>query len=405
MSILLRYLCHPASLAGLLRGVVVAGNLVVLLGLALVLGLDGFGALIVLWGLALVGSTLLGFGGPLTLLARLGDGAGMHPRAVLWLCLGLPLIAALTGSLWLAVIWPQVPWPAVAAMALAVNLAACLGSILRALGSVQISMVLRDGAPLLALGLAGLTRWDATAILWLATVLLGVICAVGAVLVWRHPARTDLIGQGKPGKVLTPNLWATAVLGMVLMQVDIIIGGQFLTAEQIGVYALVRRLANLVALPISVATWISAGPISAAHAAQDRAALQRASNTGAQIALLPGLGLAVCALPALWWLPPNAAPVLGVLLAGTIVQLAFAQGMTVATLTGHGHLAAVARLAGVIAYLGAVALAAPFDPLWNALAYAGATSLCAAILWLVLWRDTGVNTLALQTRARAWRMQ
>jgi O-antigen/teichoic acid export membrane protein len=414
MMAILRYGLHqPAGVAILLRLGLLGGNLAVLLGLAMRLGLDGFGGLIVLWGLALVAATCLGFGGPLALLARLGDGAGMHPRAVIGLCLFWPMLAACGAALGLGLLWPDLPWLAVLAMAVAVNLASCLGSILRVLGSIHLSMALRDFAPLVVLGLAGLLAVDPVAILWLAALGLGAICLGAAGLVWRHPQRRTVIGPDRPQAGFAKDLWATAVLGMGLAQVDIILGGQFLTPEQIGVYALLRRLANLVALPVAVATWLSAGRISAAHAARDTAALQSASDAGARIALLPGLGLAagvLLALPLLpLWLPDMprpglVLPVLLILLGGTLVQLAFAQGVSVATLTGRGHLAALARLAGLGTYLGTVALAAPLDPLGNALAYALATSLCAGLLWLWVWRSMGVDTLARPRRRLGWRM-
>jgi O-antigen/teichoic acid export membrane protein len=409
MMAFLRYcLNQPVGIAMAVRAGLVVGNVAVLFALALWLGLDGFGGLIVLWGLALVAATCLGFGGPLILLARLGDGAGMHPRAVIGLCIGWPVLAACGAGLALRLVWPELPWLAVLAVAVMVNLASCLASILRALGSVHLSMSLRDGAPMVALGAAGLLLAEPAAILWATATGLGVIClgAVGLVL-W-HPQRPSVISGDRPGAGLAADLWATAVLGMGLAQVDIILGGQFLTPEQIGVYALLRRLANLVALPLSVATWVSAGPISAAYAARDTAALQSASDTGARIALLPGLGLAMLSLLALpvfaIWVPDLPVPVLLVLLGGTLVQLACAQGMSVATLTGQGHLAAGARLAGVLGYLGAVMVFTLLDPLGNALAYALATSLCAGLLWLWVWRSMGIDTLARPMRRRAWRM-
>jgi hypothetical protein len=409
MMAFLRYcLNQPVGIAMTVRAGLVAGNVAVLFGLALWLGLDGFGGLIVLWGLALVAATCLGFGGPLILLARLGDGAGMHPRAVIGLCIGWPVLAACGAGLALRLVWPELPWLAVLAVAVVVNLASCLASILRALGSVHLSMILRDGAPMVALGAAGLLLTEPAAILWGMATGLGVICLGAAVLVLSHPQRASVISDSRPGAGLAADLWATTVLGMGLAQVDIIVGGQFLTPEQIGVYALLRRVANLVALPLSVATWVSAGPISAAHTARDTAALQSASDAGARIALLPGLGLAMLSLLALpvlaIWVPDLPVPVLLVLLGGTLVQLAFAQGMSVAALTGRGDLAAGARLAGVAGYVAAVALFEPLDPLRNALAAALATSLCAGLLWLWVWRSMGIDTLARPMRRRAWQI-
>lgn len=397
-------LFHPAARAILLRGGLVAGHMAVLVVLAFVLGLDVFGALIVLWGMALVAAGVLGFGAPLVLLARLADGRGMHPFGVLALCVLMPVLAAAAVYPLLHLVWPGVPWAAVLATALAVHLATCLGSVARALGSLHLSMALRDGAPVLALGLAGIVGADAAVTLWLAAGLLGLFCAFVAWACWRHPQRRQIIGQGRHFDMLHPSLWASAVLGMVLAQVDIIIGGQMLTPEQIGVYALVRRLANLVVLPMSVATWVSAGPISAAHAARDPVALRQASDAGAAVALWPGIALAVAILPVAWWVPGLDGAVLLVLLAGALLQLIFAQGITVASLTGHGDLVAGARLAGVLGYLVFALVATPLDPVGNALAYALGTSLCSALLWLRLWRGTGVNTLGVQWRGRAWRM-
>ena len=88
---------------------------------------------------------------------------------------------------------------------------------------------------------------------------------------------------------------------------------------------------------------------------------------------------------------------------GVLVQAAFAQGMTVATLTGHGDLAAWARLAGVSGYLAALALA-PQDALGNALAYVCGTSLCALLLWRWVWCGLGVNTRVGAGRGWRWRI-
>ena len=395
----------PALRALLLRGGLVGAHMAVLAGLAFVRGLDGFGALIVLWGLALVAANVLGFGAPLVLLARLADGRGMRPAGLILVCLGLPVAAGLLALWLLAALWPDVDWSAVLALALAIHLVSCLGSLLRTLGSLHLSVLLRDAAPVLALGLAGLLPVDTSAVLWLTAALLGAASVPALWLCLQLNGLHALIGRHRPADIWHPALWGSAVLGMVLAQIDILVGGYLLTPEQIGIYALLRRLANLVALPVSVATWFSAGPVSAAHAARDGPALQQAAQAGARLALLPGVMLALLMLPlAVWFLPQPDLPVLAVLTGGALVQLVFAQGITVASLTGSGDLAAKARLAGVLLYLALAGLALPLDPLGNALAYVAGTGLCGALLWAWLWRGNGVNTLALQWRRRRWQM-
>jgi O-antigen/teichoic acid export membrane protein len=401
-----------ARLALVLRGALVAGNFVILLGMAAGLGLDVFGRLIVVWGIAQIAATLLGFGAPLVLLARLGDGAGLHPRAVAALCLGLPVALALPVAVAGAAFAPDLlDWGAVLGAALVLHLVACLASILRVLGETLWSMALRDGAPMLALGLGALAGDDVAAILWICTAILGALGAVAAGVCAAHPRRAAMIGPARAKDIAARGLWANAVLGMALAQLDIVIGGQFLPPEQIAIYALLRRLANLAALPVAVTSWVSTGAISAAHAQSDRRALQDAVTRAGQAAIWPaaGLGLVaalVLALGAGWahW------PLLALMLAGIAVQVVLAQAMTLASLTGQGYGAAITRLVSVVSYLVlAVVVFAPLDAWHNALAYVSATSLGSAALWLWLWHVMAINTLCLPVLAQktgrglAWR--
>jgi O-antigen/teichoic acid export membrane protein len=388
---------HPALPAALLRLALVGGNMGVLMLLAFLLGMAEFGRLILGWGLALILSSVIGFGAPLILLARLGDGVGLARRDLVLLCLIWPVLACAGLALVLPVLWPGPDWVIVLIAAFMLHLVAALASILRACGSVAGSMALRDGAPMLALGIAGLVWREAGMVLWFAAALLGCLALGIAARLLREGPHGLIARHATTGRI-NPAFWAVAVLGMAMAQADIVIGGQFLSPEETGIYALIRRLANLVALPMAVASWVSTSGISAAHAAGDRRALQAASDDGGRVAFWPGLmlvALVMLALPVILHLTPDL-PVLAlmVLLAVMLVQLGFAQGMNVATLTGQENLAAMARLAGLCGYLLAVLALPRLDPLGNAVAYGFGTLICTGLIWWQIKARLGVDTRA-----------
>ncbi len=404
--------------AMLLRGGIVGLNFVLILGLAAVLGLDVFGAVAVIWGVSLVTATILSCGGPLLLLRAMTDGGRLHWHVLLMQAVVYPAVLALGVGVILGALWPSLPWVPILMAGFLINLLSCLASIMRALGSIQMSMGLRDAAPQIALFIGALSSdaTEAASILMHASIVIGIIC-IGFVL-WciRHPKRGAHIGPD--GRHLRPSaaLWGTSVLGMVLAQVDIIIGGSLLSAEQIGLYAMLRRIANLVALPVTVATWVSAGPISAAHGMADTHALQQASRAGSRIALIPGailFVLAIALIPVLDRVTPNTPVGQGhwvfvVLLIGAFIQVFFASGFTVATLCDQAHLAAKARLISVFTYVMAIGLAgASLTPMVNACAYVAGISLGSFVLWQILRQRLRLDTSAAalwHRRGAGWKL-
>ncbi|MDX8347924.1 hypothetical protein SLH49_07995 [Cognatiyoonia sp. IB215446] len=401
-----------------LRGGIVAMNFGVMIGLAALMGLAAFGELAVIWGLAMIASTALSCGAPLVLLRYLNDGHGMSKRSMLRHVILRPAALAIVGFGLLHLTLPTVNWAAVLLGGLAVHLATCLASIMRALGSVQASMALRDAAPPVGLGLAGLSALGAPAenILLLAAVIVLLFC--GGAFIWclRQSAWRSLLGDsGGPDRIAW-SLWGTALLGMGLAQVDIVLVGAMLPAEQVGLYAVLRRLANLVALPVSVATWVSAKPISAAFGTADREALSRASAKGSQIAFLPGLllfGALLAALPVFDLLIGQSLDGLArwtlVFLAiGALIQVAFASGMTVATLCGGANQAAISRGISIFTYLTVIGIwGAGQGIAFHALAYAAAMTGGTLFLWARLRRSLGIDTSAAILWPRlggSWRM-
>lgn len=378
----------------LLRAGVVGGNFAVMMGLAWGLGLARYGELMVLWGMAMVAATIMSVGAPHLLLRVMGDGTGMHPAGLLRQVVLLPL---LLGAIAFGVL-PGVAWGAVILTGLAVNALSCLASMMRALGSVQMSMFLRDGGPQLALGAAAFLMSGVSEILLAAAVFMAVLGLLAGLFCLSHPAiGASLHADGDRGAIRV-GLWANGALGMATAQIDIILGGYLLSADQIGLYALLRRIANLVALPVSVATWVSAGPVAAAFGAADKVALRVASTAGSRVALWPGAVLFGGALLSVmvWPALGDARLLAVVLLVGAFVQVCLASGFTVATLCGLERFAVLARIASLGVYLACVPAAGTMlTPMGNALAYLAGVVGGGALLWWALWRQLQIDTSAL----------
>ncbi|WP_168769183.1 lipopolysaccharide biosynthesis protein [Yoonia maricola] len=399
-----------------LRTAVVAVNFAIMLGLAGLLGFEAFGRLAALWGAALVAGTVLSLGGPVILLRLLTDGKGMRARDICKIALIYPAFLALVMYGIATALWPLWPWAAIFSAGFAANALACLASAMRALGSVQASMALRDAGPQVALGLAGLFGFDAAADLIVATAALSMSLLTLAGLYWvcRHRGFFVMLTT-KARPYWSMSLWASSVLGMVVAQIDLIIGGAVISAEQLGVYAVLRRVANLVALPVTVATWVSAPSVSAAHGADDTKALARASADGSKIAMLPGLalfGVGVLAMPLLplvlaQHVEAGVRMIFAILLLGALGQVVFASSFTVATLCGVPRYAMAARLGMVVMYLLWFAWWGPaLTVTMNAVGYIGALTLGGAALWWVVWRQLGVDTsgfVLLRTRRWVWK--
>jgi len=391
-----------------LRAGIVGVNFAVMLGLAALLGFDTFGRLAALWGAALVAGTIVSLGGPLILLRMLTDGQGMRASDILKIAVFYPALLAFLIYGMAANLWPAWPWAAILSVGVLANALGCLASVMRALGSVQASMALRDAGPQLALGLSGVIMGAAgTEVILISTAAaMGVLALCGVLWVCRHAEASAMLSSAaRP--FWSVSLWGTSVMGMVVAQIDLVLGGAVISAEQLGVYAVLRRVANLVALPVTVATWASGPSVSAAHAAGNVAGLTRASARGSQIAFVPGLALFVVGVASLPLLPEGLAVVFAVLLLGALGQVILAASFTVATLCGLPHFAMGARVLMVACYLlwfqwwGAELTATT-----NALGYIGALTLGGIALWWGIRRKLGVDTSAavmLRAEGRQWK--
>ena len=396
-----RLINAAAAGAVLLRVGIVGVNFAIMMGLAAYLGLATFGTLALYWGIVLVLGTVVSLGGPLIILRRMTDGGGMDAWQILWNGLVSPLVLAGVLLLPLYWLWPSLPWSVLLGVAIGVNALSCLASVLRGMGSVNMSMALRDAGPQVALGLGVLVAGPVDIVGGLTSA--GAIIATLTIVVWSAfvIGKTCATGDGmRPDRL---SLWATSMLGIGAAQMDLIVGGLFLPPEALGLYALLRRIANLVALPVSVATWVSAGPVSASFGAGDMRGLQEASNAGNRVALFSGVVLFLAGVCGLAVVPFFVAPdfvmvtqvALSVLLCGAFVQVWFASGYTVATLCGFAYVAAFSRLVSLVTYTLAVfAVGTGVGLVLNAVFYTGAVTAGSVVVWFALRRHIAIDTAA-----------
>ncbi len=380
-----------------LRGGTVAVHLAVMLWLAHWLGLATFGALAHLWAVGMLASTVLATGGPLVILRARHDQA-----AATFVRVGVlhPLTVACV--LATAFIWNDAgfAWFAVLALALAIAFVQSVASVLRVWGSVSVSMILRDGAPVMVLGAVAI--WPETPEVMVLRTAMGLaILGLGAVIggVVRTGFRfAEDVPNGRQG-----SLWLSSLLGMAQAQIDLVIAGIFLPAEVFGAYALLRRIANLVALPVSVSTWVCAGPVSDAFARADGRALARATAQASAIAWYPALLLLVCAIAGgvglplvpLTAFPTSLLPVFGVLLGGALLQAYWAASYPVANLGPSPAMAIEARGVAVLLYaIVAIAAGDGIGALGHAAAYTLSMTVGSVHLWRRLWRAFAVDTSA-----------
>ena len=393
-------LLSVANRAMLLRASVVGANFVVMIGLAAYFGLPNFGALIHLWALALVAAAFIGLGGPMLLLREAARGKRLPPIFIVCLAVFAPAIACGATLAVLNLLLPAYDWLPILIAAFAINLSACAASVMRGTGSVILSMALRDAGPFVALGAAAvvLPRSGNAALLTNSALLLLFVSVAGLIwALWQgraQPAKTQVEFGGLVA------LWGAALLGLVIAQMDIVVGGALLPPEVLGAYAVLRRVANLVALPVSVATWIAAPDVSSSFSAGDRVGLARASALGNRIAWYPAFVVFVAGLIAAYAMVVRpigtySGALFALLLLGSLLQAFWASGYTVATMTNAARLSASARLIAVATYAAVVFWqSTALTVIGNGLAYVVALSLSSLWLWAVLRHRYGVDTSA-----------
>lgn len=359
------------------RGATVAVNFLSMLLLAYLIGMEDYGRFVMVWAGGNIAAALISLGLPVFLLREFairvseGDNAVTRRGA---LVMGILVPAGLVG-LGLAALWAlqgagfTPPFgqsaeilPLALALGFLLNLNTALSSAFHALGYQGFSMFQRDAMPQLLAISAALVATDLAGLVSALCVQM-LVWLVLAIAVTLHKSRTrPLFGSGTRSARVPVAFWGSAVLGVIWAQVDVVVGGLFLGPAELGTYNILRRVANLAALPVTIATWATVGEFSRAFAARDGAAIAWANRKALILAVPPGLALVLLSVPlypplmAVYDLPGGAAlfATYLVLLLTSAVVVCFAAGITILTSSGLERTAFAARLAGICVYLCAI---------------------------------------------------
>lgn len=362
-----------------MRGATVGLNFVAMLVIAYLMGIAEYGRFVVVWASAQIASSLLSQGLPVYLLRefavreKLGDN-GVSRGLLVWRALVLPMLICLGAFLsaeGVAQFWSELPLdlvPMILAMAFLLNLNTLFSSAFHAFGWQSLSMFQRDALPqTLALVAAAVTaasgRPDAPLVIILTLILLILWVLLALAVAWHGARGRALLGTGAqpPGRL--SSFWGSAVLGTALAQVDIVVGSLFLTPAELGVYNILRRVANLAVLPATIASWATVGDFSRAFAAKDRDAIEQANRKALILAVPPGLMLVFLSIPlypalSLIYELPRLDMLFAtylVLLGQSAIVVFFGAGVTICTSSGMERVALQARLIALSVYLAGLA--------------------------------------------------
>jgi O-antigen/teichoic acid export membrane protein len=414
----------------LTRGSVVGSNFAVMIALAALLSPDEFGRLVYLWTFALVLSAVGTIGASAyflrefsALLGR-GDGAPRFNTGLLVL-LGLILPAVVIGGLIGALIFLARDTSMFAAgirpttgellatgvVAWLANAITNLASLSRVLDQVNLSMAMRDASAPMVLLIATLAaiaiHGDAPGVVAIFQIHIAIAAAlvlgwwgqifvrdgrINRLLAWRRiDGFPDIFG-----------LWGMQASNAFSAGIDVMAGGLFLGEAQLGYYQLVKRIANLAALPQMVANWAVIVALGKAHGAQDRDGIAQAVRQGARITLMPlalllPLSAAVIAGVTYWLGYPMDATALAtalLLLAAAATHSFFCSNGVLVQQTGLEYHALAAQLGG-LALFGACTIAfltIDASPALLALAQWLAILAAALILWRTIRKRLGVDS-------------
>lgn len=417
------------------RGSIVGLQLGTALVLAIVLGTAEFGHYAVMWALAILGSSLVSVGAPGLLLrelpARQAKAVGAVPvGATLLMTLAWPSVLAI-GLAVTAIVGAQIakgyglegplatmgPEGAslVAAVAVGFNAMSSAAVFVRIAHGPSFGMIAADAMPNILALAATLFLWSTGNLSAMSLMAAVALLAAGALIAMtlvlassgHFTFARDAVPYG-PGWLA---FWLNSVMGSLTAMFDLLIGGAVLTAETIGLYAIVKRMANFVSFPQIIANWSVATEASAAHATGDTASLVRIARRGVRLAFVPAVVIAVGVLLTLpvwspmFGLPPSyvALVITVILLAGNLANVFFGANFIIASQCGCEAAALGARITAVVASLVLTALIVHLG-LMTATALAAVTAaglaLMNAILWYVLKRRLGVDTSALSLWVR-----
>ena len=394
-----------------------------MLALAWLLPADEYGQFVFFWSFALVFASVASLGGPLYLLKEmaLSQGAnGLDRSDAIKLVVLLPACitsaALLLIAIWphglLAEISPTIDRSVKADLAVAIvlgmllNYSACMCSILHGFGFLNSSLFVRDALPQSAALIVSvsISYWNqptASLILPAAGTIMLAICALETFFILRRNRRTTLLRRGGRKGSYTVHYWTGSLLGVLWAQIDILFGALVLTSEQLGIYNILRRICNLITLPMTVATWLTVGPFSRAFRDSDVEMLGRLIRKSLLVSILPGILLAAIVIVSshpvqrFYALPDNSnlTWVWSILIGQALLTLIFSPVLTMAATSGHEKSIVIARILGVsiFAIFLFIFSITSSELSHNATALVAGTILIYGYTWWVMFREFGLD--------------
>jgi len=365
------------------RLIILGVNFLSLLIAAFVLGPAQFGEFVRYWSYSSVLASVISFGAPVYLLRAfsLGSRGGSEgvSRVQAFNFILIYPISAITliylASMAAKYNFPKVftlneePIVSILAMALSLHVISCASSALRMQDWPTFSMASRDGLPgaliiIASIAVSFQNEQSVNAVVKLLSMsLMFVSCALLMVMLERS-RRHPIFRTAGRGIGYQLSYWGNATIGTVWAQIDIVVISTLAPGATVGIYTIMRRIANLAAMPVSIATWIIVKKVGESYHEGSREGIQQASNEGLRITLAPALFLmlaSVAAIPLVFHIYNidlkviNFAPYL-LLLVCSMISVYFATSTTVASLCGLENYALAARLCGILTFIVCVAI-------------------------------------------------
>lgn len=403
------------------RGLTVLSNFLSMLAIAYCLGIDEYGRFVFIWTMGIVASSVISFGLPVYLLREMSitsasDGRGVSVSFALKMGVALP--AVFVGIIWglgslglhfdvlQCIGVTRENLPLVLILAFFLNLNTNFSSATYALGFMNASMFQRDALPQVFASLAAVIavvmgQAQSTFVLLLISIMMGLWLIAIAIAILVANRSKAIFGAPRGGGGYTVSFWGGAVLGMVWAQIDVLVGSVFMTPAQLGAYNILRRVANLAALPVTISTWATVGDFSRAFAAGDRAKIEETNRRALTLSVYPGAALLLICVPLyavlahIYTLPRGESLFTAylILLAQSAVLLAFAPGMTVAQSSGNERAVVWARLVGLGVFLAVVSVDWPIgSDVKTAISLVSGTLAMSGFVWIILNGRLAVDT-------------
>lgn len=408
----------------LTRGGVVGMNFFSMLVIAFLMKADEFGYYALMWASAMSLSSIVSVGAPSLLLRELSayqiNGyCGISRGHVLRLVLVWPVVLLVT-VVGLAVTVPAIlpvfgkPVPAlgptllVAAAAFAINILNVIAVVYRILGHAGKAMALRDAGPQALMLVATIlvafrgrpeaqTSFAAFLILAFATVAMALVLTQQRLKEqFARLPKDHVAGR----RVLVAGFWGTTVANMVWTQVDVLLGGLVLAPATLGHYQLLKRIANLAAMPQIIANWSAVVQIGRAFAAGDNGRIQVECRRALGLSVVPMLTVVVGTILAMplfvraFDLPAtsNTWIVMALLLAGSAMNVLSGLNFVVASQCHLERHAMGARIAGLVVTVLLIASLGAMGVTFVALANLAGVLATNLVLWVIVRNRLGVDT-------------